>query len=177
MMPNRPSSVKRGCSPRPPPRSTSTACWRVKMAPGEASKATMVDAPRRRPAKRSRIRRARGPKIKFQHGPRRNRSGAKGLRSPLALPSQSLSHQADVPPGAAGDFAPPTAEDTALASAATHRPPASAPTASMSARARRCDAPGRRSRAPRTSSRRASRRGPKPRRKCHRGHGGIERRS
>ena len=35
----------------------------------------------------------------------------------LALPSQSLSHQADVPPGAAGDFALPTAEDIALASA------------------------------------------------------------
>ena len=35
----------------------------------------------------------------------------------LALPSQSLSHQADVPPGATGDFALPTAEDIALASA------------------------------------------------------------
>ena len=35
----------------------------------------------------------------------------------LALPSQSLSHETTVPPGAAGDFALPTADDIALASA------------------------------------------------------------
>ena len=58
-----------------------------------------------------------GPKIKFQHGPRRKPLRGGGTVPALALPSQSLSHQSDVPPGAAGDFALPTAEDIALASA------------------------------------------------------------
>ena len=97
---------------------TQPPAGRVKMARGEASKATM--ATQAATAAGEEIKNttsSAGPKIKFQHGPRRKPLRGGGTVPALALPSQSLSHQADVPPGAAGDFALPTAEDIALASA------------------------------------------------------------
>ena len=90
---------------------TQPPAGRVQMARGEASKATM--ATQAATAAGEEIKNttsSAGPKIKFQHGPRRKPLRGGGTVPALALPSQSLSHQADVPPGAAGDFALPTAE-------------------------------------------------------------------
>ena len=98
---------------------TQPPAGRVQMAKSEkASKATM--ATQAATAAGEEIKNttsSAGPKIKFQQGPRRKPLRGGGTVPALALPSQSLSHQADVPPGAAGDFALPTAEDIALASA------------------------------------------------------------
>jgi hypothetical protein len=97
---------------------TQPPAGRVQMARGAASKATM--ATQAATAAGEEIKNttsSAGPKIKFQHGPRRKPLRGGGTVPALALPSQSLSHQSDVPPGAAGDFALPTAEDIALASA------------------------------------------------------------
>ena len=86
----------------------------------------------------------------------------------LALPSQSLSHQADVPPGAAGDFALPTAEDIALASARDSTKREKSRDSEVEAERARVAATRMKAPTPRTSSRRASRRGPKPRKNDHR---------
>ena len=89
---------------------------RVQMAKGAASKAA--------PATRAAT--VRGEEIKsatssagpnFQRGPRRKPLRGGGTVPALALPTASLSHQSNVPPGPAGDYALPTAEDIALASA------------------------------------------------------------
>ena len=84
---------------------TQPPAGRVQMARGAAAKATM--ATQAATAAGEEIRNttsSAGPKIKFQHGPRRKPLRGGGTVPALALPSQSLSHQADEPPGAAGDF-------------------------------------------------------------------------
>ena len=87
---------------------------RVQMA-GAASKATM--ATQAATAAGEEIKNttsSAGPKIKFQHGPRRKPLRGGGTVPAWRCPLNHYRTRPTSPPGAAGDFALPTAEDIAL---------------------------------------------------------------